>query len=147
MSRALGLDIGNRRIGVATSDGLKMIARPLTVIDRKAEAAVTRIVQIVAEQQADEIVVGMPFNADGSAGEQARRVEQFVTQLRGFLDERVSIRFCDERYSTVAARDIIAGKSRKTQKQVQHDDAISAAVILQRDLDKRRNEDFDSLGD
>jgi len=147
MPRALGLDIGNRRIGVAVSDGLKIIARPLIVIDRKAEAPVTRIVQLVAEQQADEIVVGMPFNADGSAGEQAQRVEQFVAQLRGFLDARVSIRFCDERYSTVAARDIIAGKTRKAQKQMQHDDAISAAVILQRELDKRRNEVIDSLGD
>ena len=134
MARSLGLDIGNRRIGVAVSDAIKLIARPLGVIDRKTERAVERIAAFVAQQQVDEVIVGLPYNADGSKGEQAARVEQFVAQLG--LHLAVPIHFCDERYSTLAAREIMAGKKQKTPKD--GDDAIAAAVILQRALDERR---------
>ena len=135
MARSLGLDIGNRRIGVAVSDALKMIARPLSVIDRKSDKPLEQIRQLVAQQQVDELIVGLPFNADGSKGEQAARVEAFVEQLRPHLN--VPVHFCDERYSTLAARDILQGQKRK--RQTEPDDAIAAAVILQRALDERRD--------
>ena len=136
MARSLGLDIGNRRIGVAVSDALKMIARPLGVIDRKTEQAIERVVQFVAQQQVDELIVGLPFNADGSKGEQALRVEQFIEQLRPHLG--VPVHFCDERYSTLAAQDILQLQGQKRKRQNEPDDAIAAAVILQRALDERR---------
>ncbi len=139
MARSLGLDIGNRRIGVAVSDALKMIARPLGVIDRKTEKAIERVMQFVAQQQIDELIVGLPFNADGSKGEQATRVETFVEQLRPQL--HVPIHFCDERYSTLDARAIMHGQKRN--RQTEPDDAIAAAVILQRVLDERRAHDVD----
>lgn len=135
MARSLGLDIGNRRIGVAVSDALKMIARPLGVIDRKSDKPLERIQQFATQQQVDELIVGLPFNADGSKGEQAARVEAFVEQLRPHLS--VPVHFCDERYSTLAARDILQGQKRK--RQTEPDDAIAAAVILQRALDERRD--------
>ena len=146
MARSLGLDIGNRRIGVAASDALKLIARPLAIIDRKTERANERIAQFLAEQQADELIVGYPYNADGSSGEQAKRVEQFVAQLRVFINDKVPIHLCDERYSTLAAREIVTSKKRKAQQAVQHDDAIAAAVILQRALDERRANVCDETG-
>jgi len=126
----MGLDVGNRRIGVAVSDALKLIARPLQVIDRRKGNAVTAICELIRVQLVDEVIVGYPYNADGSVGKQARLVEQFVNTLR--QSSSLPVRLCDERYSTGEAREIINGKKRKDP--LQHDDAIAAAVILQRYL-------------
>ena len=137
MARSLGLDVGNRRIGVAVSDTLKVIARPVDIIDRKHQgtaSAIQRVVEYVQEHQPDEIIVGYPFNADGTAGPQAHSVEQFTALLRARVG--VPVRYYDERYSTGEAQEIISGKKRKDQDQ--HDDAVAAAVILQRYLDENR---------
>jgi putative holliday junction resolvase len=136
MARSLGLDIGNRRIGVAISDTLKVIARPVEVVDRKQSDAIKRIVTVVREQQVDEIVIGYPWNTDGTVGAQARIVEHFTELLR--KQTGVRIVYCDERYSTGEAREIIDTKKRKDQ--TQHDDAIAAAIILQRYLDEHREQ-------
>jgi putative holliday junction resolvase len=143
MARTIGLDVGNRRIGVAVSDTLKVIARPLEVIDRRQHNAVARIAQHAREQQADEIVVGYPWNADGTAGDQARRVEQFAQALRAQVE--VPVRFYDERYSTGEAREILSAK--KPRDKDRHDDAIAAAVILQRYLDESRAAANDDASD
>ena len=134
MARSLGLDVGNRRIGVAVSDMLKVIARPVEIIDRKYQNALQRIAQHVHEQQPDEIIVGYPYNADGTTGPQACAVELFADQLRAQVN--IPVRFYDERFSTGEAQEIISSKKRKDQGQ--HDDAIAAAVILQRYLDESR---------
>ncbi|GIV83627.1 MAG: hypothetical protein KatS3mg052_0634 [Candidatus Roseilinea sp.] len=81
MARTLALDIGNRRIGAAVSDVTKLIARPLCVIDRRREDAVARVLALVAEHEADEVVVGLPLHADGNISEQARQVQAFVEAL------------------------------------------------------------------
>ena len=135
MARSIGLDVGNRRIGVAVSDTSKVIARPVEVIDRKFQNAVRRLVELVNEYQPDEIVIGYPWNTNGSAGEQAHRVEEFTAQLRASLS--VPLQFCDERYSTGEAKEIISAKRHKKD-QVRHDDAIAAAIILQRYMDAAR---------
>ncbi|MCL4507125.1 MAG: Holliday junction resolvase RuvX [Chloroflexi bacterium] len=141
MARSIGLDVGNRRIGVAVSDTLKVIARPLDVIDRKRQDALQSINQLVKSQLADEVIVGYPWNADGSAGSQARQVEAFVAQLRALLD--VPIHLCDERYSTGEAIEILETRRRKDR--VAHEDAIAAAVILQRYLDQLHPIESDQL--
>jgi putative Holliday junction resolvase len=139
MARTLGLDVGNRRIGVAVSDASKLIARPLCVIDRKAEDGVGRVLALVMEQEADEVIVGHPLNTNGSAGPQAQRVEQFAEQLRVHLDtNHVPLVLVDERYSTQDARAI--AQTKRAKRQPKHDDALAAAVILQRHLDARRLE-------
>src|SRR5450759_2892180 len=130
MARSLALDVGNRRIGVAVSDTSKVIARPVEVIDRKQQNAIRRIIDIVNEYQPDELIIGYPWNTNGSTGEQARQVEEFAAQLRGSLS--VPLQFYDERYSTGEAKEIISARRRKDQ--VRHDDAIAAAIILQRYL-------------
>lgn len=132
MARTLALDVGDRRIGVAASDVTKLIARPLCVIDRKREDAIARVIALVAEHAADEVVVGLPLHADGSVSEQARQVQAFVEALGAQLD--VPIRWVDERYTTQDARQILTEVRRR--KQPDHDDAIAAAVILQRYLDE-----------
>ncbi len=143
MARALGLDVGNRRIGVAVSDASKLLARPLCLIDRKAEDGVARVIALVREQQADEVIVGNPLNTNGSVGPQAERVQQFAEQLRTQLS--VPLVFVDERYSTQDARDIV--QSKKAKQQPKHDDALAAAVILQRYLDANREPTDDEEGD
>lgn len=132
MARTIALDVGDRRIGVAVSDVTKLIARPLCVIDRKRGDPIERIIALVAEHGADEIVVGLPLHADGNVSEQARQVQNFVEVLVACLD--VPIRWVDERYTTQDARQILTEIRRR--RQPQHDDAIAAAVILQRYLDE-----------
>lgn len=132
MARTLALDIGNRRIGVAVSDTTRSIARPLEVIDRHRQNALQRIVELVRQLQPDNIVVGYPLNADGSVGAQALKVERFVQLVR--LNIECPVVYYDERYSTSEAQDIMGAKRRKDRQQ--HDDAIAAAVILQRYLNE-----------
>ncbi len=133
MARSIGLDIGGRRIGVAVSDSSKMIARPVEIIDRRRVNPLARIAELIAEFEADEVIVGFPYNADGSIGEQAERVQQFVEVLRARVS--VPLRYHDERFSTGAALEIIGARRRKNHTTA--DDDIAAAVILQRYLDER----------
>jgi putative Holliday junction resolvase len=135
MARALALDVGNRRIGVAVSDASKLLARPLVVIDRKRGDALERVKALVAEFSPDEIVIGYPRHADGRPSEQAAQVEGFAAVLRQAID--VPQRYYDERHSTQEAREIIAAKKRG--RQPSSDDAIAASVILQRYLDSLRS--------
>ena len=134
MARSFGLDVGNRRIGVAMSDTSKIIARPVEIIDRRKQNALKRIAELVLEYQPDEIIVGYPWNTNGSTGEQAHAVELFAEQLRADLS--IPLRFYDERYSSSEAQEIISARSRKDR--VHHDDAFAAAIILQRYLDDAR---------
>ncbi len=143
MGRTLALDIGNRRIGVAVSDVTKLIATPFGIIDRKFENALERLREIVAQQQPDEIVIGMPLNGAGQSGEQAQRTEAFTQEIRAAI--ALPIRYHDERFSSAEARAIIAEKKRA--KQPQHDDAIAASVILQRYLNLQRDLINDALED
>ncbi len=137
MARALALDVGNRRIGVAVSDASKLLARPLGVIDRKRSDALERVKALVLEFAPDEIVIGYPRHADGRPSEQATQVEGFAAALRQAVD--VPQRYYDERHSTQEAREIIATKKRG--QQPPSDDAIAASVILQRYLDSLRSLD------
>ncbi|MCS7055738.1 MAG: Holliday junction resolvase RuvX [Thermoflexales bacterium] len=134
MARTLALDVGDRRIGVAVSDTTKLIARPLCMIDRKREDAIARVVALVAEYAADEVVVGLPLHADGRLSAQAQQVQAFVEVLSTHL--QMPIRWVDERYTTQDAKQILAEVRRR--RQPDHDDAIAAAVILQRYLDESK---------
>ncbi len=134
MARSIGLDVGTRRIGVAVSDTLKVIARPLDVIDRKRRDALQAISTLVRDQAADQIIVGYPWNTDGTAGPQARLVDEFLSRLRNTV--AVPVIICDERYSTGEAIEIMESRRRKDKSAP--DDAIAAAVILQRYLDQQR---------
>lgn len=133
--RTLGLDVGERRIGIAVSDPLGMIASPLRVLDRKETT--DPIGDIIAEAQIREveaIVVGMPLTLRGGIGPAAKLMQEFVDKLR----ERspVPVEIIDERLTTkVAERDMIeAGMSREGRRETI--DKIAAALILQRYLDR-----------
>jgi putative holliday junction resolvase len=132
--RSLGLDVGERRIGVAVSDVEGWLASPLLVVERReAQRDFARIAALVQEQGAARVVVGLPRSLDGGIGPQARRVQRWARRLQPHL--AVPIVYWDERYSTAeAARRLAATPARRRPGL----DAAAAAVILQDFLDAER---------
>ncbi len=132
--RYLGLDVGDRWIGVALSDPLGMLASPLTIIKRSQELAdIEAIVGIVNQYAAGRVIVGLPRSLNGSLGVQAEKVADFTRELGQHT--KVPIEFRDERLTTKSARRLMrASQTKRSQKK--RDDAIAAAVILQGFLDE-----------
>lgn len=140
MSRIVGLDFGEKRIGVALSDELGIAAHPLTVIIRDGlEKDLRRIEDIIHEYSAVEIVVGLPLNMNGTVGESAKKAISFADFLKKNL--RVSVETWDERLTTVSSQKSLleADISRKKRKNVI--DKVAAALLLQCYLDNRKRED------
>jgi len=140
----MALDHGSRRIGVALSDELGMLASPLCILQPHAVDRVSAVVAVAQEHDAVEILVGLPKTLHGEIGPQARRVERFVQTLRNAID--TPVRVWDEGYSTAEARARLAenrkpyaGRHRRAQQAPMHVDAVAAAVILQEYLDWRRS--------
>ena len=132
--RALGIDFGDKRIGVALSDPLGIIASALTVIERKSdEAALKSIVALAQEHEVECIVVGLPRSLDGSLGPQAQRVQAFVESLMLCTD--IPVVTWDERFSTYDAERVLVEAGVKRDKRKRHRDSVAAAFILQGYLD------------
>jgi len=135
--RSLGLDIGDRRTGVAISDAQGLIAFPLSVIDQKnEEAAIAEVIRLAQEYQVERIVVGLPYSLDGGIGRQAEKVKGFSEKL----GQRISIdvQLWDERLSSVAAERSMIEAGTKRGKRKHQRDAVAAAFILQGFLDSPR---------
>ena len=131
----MGLDIGDKRTGVALSDPLGIIASALTVIERTSdEAAVKKIIDLARENEVERIVVGMPRSMDGSLGRQAQAVQSFIDLLKE--GTRIPIVSWDERLSTVAAERAMLEVGMKRDKRKKRRDSLAAAFILQGYLDR-----------
>ena len=133
----LGIDAGERRIGLALSDELRLLASPLAVLDRRngLSNVLDTIAALAQREAVAEVVVGLPLNADGSAGAQARRAEHFAQ-----LVERVTqlpVALWDERLTTQQAEAIVRAQGRNPRRARASGevDAVAAAVILQDFLD------------
>ncbi len=134
--RVLGLDYGDRRIGVALSDVFGWTAQGLEMIERKQEGDdIRRIEQLVREHEVDTIVVGLPKNMNGTIGPRGEICMAFAEQLRQMLSLKVEM--WDERLTTVAATRTLleADVSRRKRKQVV--DKMAAALLLQNYLDAK----------
>lgn len=143
MTRAIGLDLGSRRIGVAVSDRSGTIASPLRVIARSGSVRHDHrtIAVLVAEEEAEVVVVGLPRNMDGSEGRSAKAARSEATALASVVG--VPVVLYDERRTTaIAQRAMIAGGRRRAARR-QLIDQAAAAVILQDWLDSRRSADGD----
>ncbi len=100
--KVLALDYGSARTGVAVSDPTGSLARPLCVIERAGTAdGLTRLRELVREEEAERVVVGLPLTLRGAKGEQARETERFVEGLRAAVD--VPVETFDERFTTALA--------------------------------------------
>ncbi len=135
ITRKLGLDVGDKRIGVALSDPGGILASPLTIINCVDESTdIEAIISIVNQKQVGQIIVGLPRSMDGSIGKQAEKVQAFTRSLCQHTD--VPVEFRDERLSTVSAKRLMQTVNTKKSKKTARHDAIAAALILQGYLDE-----------
>lgn len=136
----LGIDAGERRVGVALSDELRLLASPVCVLDRARGLApvLDALVELAQREGVAQMVVGLPLNADGTAGKQARRAQDFARVAARVVG--IPVELWDERLSTQEAEAIVRAQGRSTRRVRQQGqlDAIAAAVILQDYLDHRR---------
>jgi putative pre-16S rRNA nuclease len=132
----LGIDPGQRRIGLAVADAETRFARPLEVVDVTATDPVERITALIDELGVDRVVVGRPVGLSGAAGPAVATQQELVARLRAALD--VPLEEYDERLTTVIAEQGLraSGASRESRKQRR--DAIAAQVMLQGYLDSHR---------
>ncbi|SVB77744.1 uncharacterized protein METZ01_LOCUS230598 [marine metagenome] len=132
--KALGIDHGDKRIGIAVSDDLGMLAHPLEyILVEPYEVFLKRLKTIVAERQIEQIVVGMPRNMDGSYGPQALKVQGFMEKLKKSVV--VPIQSWDERLTSVSAMKNLREAGVNAKKAKAKVDASAAAVMLQAYLD------------
>jgi putative Holliday junction resolvase len=135
--RILGLDIGSKRIGVAVSDELGLTAQGLeTLTCRDPQTDVRRIVDLVGRYGVEEIVVGMPYNMNGTEGAQVRKVREFIERLEQVV--HVPVHEWDERMSTVAAERVLLEANLSRSKRRKVVDKVAAVLILQAYLDMKR---------
>jgi putative holliday junction resolvase len=132
--RLLGLDVGEKRIGVALSEE-GILARPLSVIHRRSRtedfAAIGELLQM---HQIECVVVGLPTSAEGEIGSQARRIKRFARELARTVS--APLVFVDESYTTVDALDIMKTVGKTGRRQREQVDAVAAAVILEAYLNR-----------
>ncbi|MFA5374585.1 MAG: Holliday junction resolvase RuvX [Dehalococcoidia bacterium] len=128
----IGLDVGDKHIGVAMSIGT--IAIPVAVIKRtEEEEDMERIAALTSDYDTEMIVIGLPRSMDGSIGAQAELVIDFAKSLSDYID--IPIDMCDERLTTVTADQLLRESGAKRKQRKANIDAMAAAVILQAYLD------------
>lgn len=135
--RILALDIGDRRIGLATCDELEIVASPRAVLRRDGRE-LDAVKRLVGEEEIGLVVAGIPYNEAGAIGPQARKVVAFVDALRERLP--VPVVEWDEHLSTWEAERMLieAGQRRAERRRIV--DKVAAAVILQSFLDERHRQ-------
>jgi len=134
MSRILGIDYGERRIGLAISDPLGIIALSLPTLDtKKVKDVFEEIKTIVKEKGVEKIVLGLPRNMDGTIGEKGEKVKEFANKLKGKIGKEID--FWDERLTSVESLKILREEKRKIKREKKIVDQISAVLILQGYLD------------
>jgi len=138
--RILGLDMGERRVGIAISDPTGTVARPLqTLVRGSREEDFAAIEALVAENNVELVVIGRPLSLDGTEGPQARKIARYARAMAARLS--VPVVSWDERFTTTIAEEILRQNRRKKKRRTQSKDevdAIAAAVILQSYLDNNQ---------
>ncbi len=144
IARKIGLDVGDKTIGVAVSDLLGLTAQGITTIERVGiRKDADKVMDLIKEYECDTVVIGLNTKLDGSESIQTEKVREFKTMLENKMRSsgmgNISVVFQDERLSTVEATRILidADVSRKKRKTVI--DKQAAIIILQRYLDENRN--------
>jgi putative Holliday junction resolvase len=135
----LGLDPGERRIGVALSDPLGIIASPLTVIDRRTEDVAKRLRALCTEHDVGTIVVGLPVSLTGAEGAAAEKARRFGDEVQAITGKTVV--FADERFTSVQAERLLVDDGMRRDKRRATTDKVAAALMLQGYLDRVRREE------
>lgn len=132
----LGLDPGDARIGVARSDPTGFLATPVETV-RRGKGDLARIARLVRDEEAVEVVVGLPRSLSGGEGPAAAKVREFATRLAARVTP-VGVRLVDERLTTVTAEAMLRDRGRKGQSRRAVVDMAAAVTILQHALDTER---------
>lgn len=134
--RILAIDHGTKRMGIAISDELAMIAQPLEFIPAEPFADfLTRLKEILRDKQVELILIGMPRNMDGSYGPAALKVQEFVAVLKDAVT--ISIKTLDERLTSVQAHRFLTEAAVRGRQRREKVDKSAAAILLQSYLDSR----------
>ncbi len=135
--RAMGLDVGERRIGVAIGDELDLISSPLTVVQR-GDGDLAQLRDLAIANRIDRIVVGLPTGMSGREGPQAALVRQFADALAETVHGGTRVEFWDERLTTAVAERTLRESRNRRHRRKGDVDTVAAAVILQGYLDASR---------
>ena len=134
MGRFLAIDYGARRVGLALSDPLKMIASPYrTIINKNNTILIEEIERIIAAEDVELTIMGLPLGMAGQKTEQTKKVEEFVDKL---TDRGIIIKYEDERWSSVAAKRSMKEQNIKSGYNKDLVDQTAAAIFLQQYLDR-----------
>jgi len=137
--RILAIDHGTKRMGIAISDELQMIAQPVEFIPAEPFAKfLARLKELLREKEVELVVVGMPRNMDGSYGPAALKVRDFVAALKNAIT--IPIRTWDERLTSVQANRFLLEGNVRREKRKEKVDKTAAAILLQSYLDGQSNE-------
>jgi len=132
--RILALDHGTKRIGIAISDELKMIAQPMEfVLAEPFTDFVKRLKEIIREKEVELILIGMPRNMDGSYGPAALKVQEFIAVLKDLV--AIPIKTWDERLTSAQAQRFLIEGGVRRQERKQKVDKMAASILLQSYLD------------
>ncbi|MBQ5883004.1 MAG: Holliday junction resolvase RuvX [Clostridia bacterium] len=133
----LSVDYGDKRTGIAVCDKLEMLASPVCVITEwNIDTLATKIIDIANDKKAEEIVVGLPKNMDGTEGFRADACKELGEKLKSLTE--ISIKFWDERLTTVSAHKILSENNVRGKKRKSVVDAVAADIILQDYIDSRK---------
>lgn len=136
--RVLCIDYGEKRMGLAMSDELRITAQPLGLIEvDNGRSVIENVIALIAEHDIAEIVLGMPFTLSGEIGQAASQVLHFARELRHRTG--LSVATCDERFSTVEGERVLIKGGVKRKKRKKKIDSVAAAIVLQSYLDARRD--------
>lgn len=134
----MGLDVGDKTIGVALSDPMFLMAQAKETIKRKkASLDIQRLLEIIDENDVNLIVVGLPKNMNNTIGPQSMKVMSFVDLLKKQTD--VEIVYEDERMTTIQSESVLIDMKVRRENRKQYIDKIAATFILQTYLDRRKN--------
>ncbi len=128
----MAVDPGTKRVGIAISDALRIVATPLTVVD--AGEAVDRIKSLCEEYRPDLVIVGLPISLSGGEGPAAARSRAFADSLRSSISTPVEL--VDERFTTTTAESALLESGMKRRDRRRTVDKVAAAVILRDYLDR-----------
>ena len=134
MQRALALDLGEKRIGVAVSDPLNIIAQSVGTIQRKdIKSDLKKIADFVKEYRADKLVIGLPLNMNGTKGKSANLAIDFVEAVKKEI--QIDVEMIDERLTSAQGERIFLEADMSREKRKKNIDKIAAQLILQSYLD------------
>jgi putative Holliday junction resolvase len=133
----LSVDYGDKRTGIAVCDKFEMLASPVCVITEwNIDSLANKIIDVAKEKRAEEIVVGLPKNMDGSEGFRADACKELGEKLKSLTE--IPIKFWDERLTTVSAHKILSDNNVRGKKRKAVVDAVAADIILQDYIDSRK---------